>query len=157
MTQTRIGWTEYERAAPETVAALRALGKAVDDSGLEKPLTELLKIRASQLNGCAYCLHFHLNGARKADAVSGKIDLVATWRDADIYTARERAALAWTEALTLMGQQAVPETLYAEIQKQFSASEIAFLTAAIALINAWNRIAGGLRFLPLVPSDRAQV
>jgi AhpD family alkylhydroperoxidase len=146
--QPRIGWTEYEQAAPQTVAALRALGKAVDDSGLEKPLTELLKVRASQLNGCAYCLHFHLIGARRVQVAAAKLDLVATWRDVGIFTARERAALAWTESLTLMAQNPVSDAIYAELREQFSTSEIAFLTTAIGLINAWNRVAGGLRFTP---------
>lgn len=147
---TRIGWDEYEHAAPATVVALRALGQAVDDSGLEKSLTELLKVRASQLNGCAYCLHFHLTGARRADVVPAKLDLVATWQEVDIFTARERAALAWTESLTLMAQQAVADSIYVELRQQFSASEIANLTAAVGLINAWNRIAGGLRFAPVI-------
>lgn len=150
-TTPRIDRIEYERAAPGTVVALRTLGKAVDDSGLEKPLTELLKVRASQINGCAYCLHFHLAGARQANVMPAKLDLVATWREVDIFTVRERAALAWTESLTLMAQHPVADSIYAELQQQFSVSEIAHLTAAIGLINAWNRIAGGLRFSPVVP------
>lgn len=147
---TRIGWSEYERAAPATIVALRALGQAVDDSGLEKSLTELLKVRASQLNGCAYCLHFHLTGARHANVVPAKLDLLATWQEVDIFTARERAALAWTESLTLMAQQSVADSIFVELRQQFSASEIAYLTAAVGLINAWNRIAGGLRFAPVI-------
>ncbi len=147
-THPRISWTEYEQVAPQTVAALRALGNAVDNSGLEKPLTELLKVRASQLNGCAYCLQFHLIGARRAEVAAAKLDLVATWRDVGIFTARERAALAWTESLTLMAQNPVSDAIYVELREQFSTSEIAFLTAAIGLINAWNRVAGALRFTP---------
>jgi AhpD family alkylhydroperoxidase len=150
MTQvnTRIGRSEYEHIAPATVVALRALGTAVDDSGLEKPLTELLKVRASQLNGCAYCLNFHLAGARGAEVAPAKLDLIATWREVDVFTARERAALAWTESLTLMARQPVADSIFEELRQLFSASEIAYLTAAIGLINAWNRIAGGLRFAP---------
>jgi AhpD family alkylhydroperoxidase len=149
-TTPRIAWSEYEHVAPETVAALRALGKAIDDSGLEKPLTELLKVRASQLNGCAYCLHFHLVSARKVDVAAAKLDLVATWRDVGVFTARERAALAWTESLTLMAQYPVSDAIYAERREHFSTSEIVFLTATVSLINAWNRVAGGLRFFPAI-------
>ena len=152
MTQnsSRIRWSEYEHAAPSTIVSLRALGKQIDDSGLEVSLTELLKVRASQLNGCAYCLHIHLARAREAGIVQAKLDLVATWREVDLFTARERAALAWTEALTLMAQQSVADSVYAKLQEQFSTSEMAYLTAAIGLINAWNRIAGGLRFAPVI-------
>jgi AhpD family alkylhydroperoxidase len=147
-------WDSFNTLAPDAVAALRALGKAVDDAGLDKQLTELLKIRASQINGCAFCLQFHLNTARKAGLSSAKIDLVATWADASIFSAREHAALAWTEALTKMGQQHISGQTYANLTAHFSATEIAYLTASIGAINAWNRIAGGLRFTPLIPQER---
>lgn len=136
----------FEQVAPNVVAALGMLGKAVDDSGLDKQLIELLKLRASQLNGCAFCLQYHLNVARKIGLAQAKIDLVATWREASVFSARERAALAWTEALTLMAQQHIADAQYAELQAVFTDSEIAFLTAAVGTINAWNRIAGALRF-----------
>jgi AhpD family alkylhydroperoxidase len=144
--QTRIDWTDFERAAPDVVAALRALGAAVDASGLEKTLTELMKVRASQLNGCAYCLQFHLTSARKLPIAPAKLDLVTTWREAGAFSARERAALAWAEAVTLMAVQPVADAIYGDLQSQFSATEIMFLTAAIGAINAWNRIAGALQF-----------
>lgn len=150
----RSDWPSFEQAAPSVVAALRMLGKAVDDSGLDKQLTELLKLRASQLNGCAFCLQFHLNLARKLGLAQAKIDLVATWREAGVFSARERAALAWTEALTLMAQQHVADALYAEVQAEFSESEIAFLTTAVGAINAWNRIAGALQFSPPIPMSQ---
>lgn len=153
--QARIDWAEFEQAAPGVVQALRALTKAVDDSGLEKPLTELIKVRASQINGCAFCLQFHLNMARKLKVVPAKIDLVATWGEAaGLFTPRERAALAWTEALTRMADHASSNGAYAGLQAEFSASEIANLTAAIGAINAWNRIAGGLSFTPPVPESQ---
>lgn len=147
----RSDWPSFEQAAPGVVAALRMLGKAVDDSGLDKQLTELLKLRASQLNGCAFCLQFHLNLARKLGLAQAKIDLVATWREAGVFSSRERAALAWTEVLTLMAQQHVTDAQYAEVQAAFTESEIAFLTAAVGAINAWNRIAGALQFSPPIP------
>jgi len=154
LSDRRSDWSAFEQAAPNVVAALRMLGKAVDDSGLDKPLTELLKLRASQLNGCAFCLQFHLNLVRKLGLAQAKIDLLATWREAGVFSARERAALAWTEALTLMAQQHVSDTLYAELQDVFSDTEIAFLTTSVGAINAWNRIAGALQFSPPIPKDQ---
>ena len=151
----RLAYASFNELAPAAGAALRALGQAVDDSGLEKSLTELIKLRASQLNGCAFCLQFHLNLARALPQppAPAKLDLLATWRDAHVYTARERAALAWTEALTLMAGQHVDDDVYAQLQRHFSTSEIAFLSAAVANINAWNRIAGALRFTAPVPAE----
>ena len=150
----RISWNDFDRAAPAVTVALRALGQAVDDSGLDKSLTELIKLRASQINGCAYCIQYHLNLARRAGVVPAKLDLVAAWREAGIYGARERAALAWAEALTRMAERPVCDAVYTELQAQFSETEIAFLTSAIGAINAWNRIAGALQFAPPVPSEQ---
>ncbi|MDE2129157.1 MAG: carboxymuconolactone decarboxylase family protein [Betaproteobacteria bacterium] len=147
----RIAWSDFERMAPEVPVALRALGKAVDDSGLDKALTELLKLRVSQLNGCAYCIQFHLNIARRLGIAAPKLDLVAAWRDAGVFSARERAALAWAEALTGMAGAHVCDAVYAEVQHQFNAGEIAALTTAVATINAWNRIAGALQFAAPIP------
>lgn len=148
---SRIGREEYDEVAPAVVAALRALGKAVDESGLEKPLTELIKVRASQINGCAFCIQYHLNMARKLGVEAPKLDLLAAWREVGVYTARERAALVWTEALTRMDRHSVSDATYAQVQAQFTRSEIAFLTASVGAINAWNRIAGALHFEPPVP------
>lgn len=150
----RISWNDFDRAAPAVTVALRALGQAVDDSGLDKSLTELIKLRASQINGCAYCIQYHLNLARRVGVVPAKLDLVAAWREAGIYGARERAALAWAEALTRMAERPVCDAVYTELQAQFSETEIAFLTSAIGAINAWNRIAGALQFAPPVPSEQ---
>lgn len=153
--QARMDWAEFEQAAPGVVLAMRALGKAVDDSGLDKQITELIKIRASQLNGCAFCLQFHLNLARKLKVVPAKLDLVATWAEVPgLFAPRERAALAWTDALTRMAEHAPSAAAYAEVQAQFTPAEIAGLTAAIAAINAWNRMAGSLGFTPPVPDSQ---
>lgn len=149
--RTRIDRGEYERIAPAVVAALRAIGKAVDESGLEKPLTELVKVRASQINGCAFCIQLHLNLARQLGVEAAKLDQLAAWREAAVYSERERAALAWTEALTRMAARSVHDSVYVQLQAQFTQPEIAFLTATIATINAWNRIAGGLHFAPPLP------
>ncbi|KAB2967886.1 MAG: carboxymuconolactone decarboxylase family protein [Zoogloea sp.] len=124
------------------------MGKAVDDSGLEKPLTELVKLRVSQINACAFCLQYHLNLARRAGVPATKLDLLAAWRDAPMFDQRERAALAWAEALTGMAGQPIEDSARQRVAELFSPTELAFLTAAIASINAWNRIGGGLGFTP---------
>ncbi len=144
----RMDSAEYNGHAAGTSAALLALGKAVDDSGLEKTLTELVKLRVSQINGCAYCIQLHVNVARKLGVAAGKLDMMAAWREAGIFSEREMAALAWAEALTLMAGRGVPDAVYAEVSSQFKPGELAFLTAAVANINAWNRIAGSLYFTP---------
>jgi AhpD family alkylhydroperoxidase len=144
----RIDYAGFQELAPAVVAALAALGKAVDQSGLDKSLTELLKVHASRLNACAFCLQYHLNLARQLGVDEARLEQLADWRTAPVYTPRERAALAWTEALTLQAQHAATDAAYLDVQAQFSASEIAFLTAAVAAIQAWNRIAGALHFTP---------
>ena len=150
----RISMHDYHKAAPQVFDALRALGQAVADSGLAKDLVELIKVRASQVNGCAYCLQFHLNEARKLALPAAKLDQLATWHESPVYSPRESAALAWTEALCRMPAGPVAEADYTGLQAQFSEKEIVFLTAAIANINAWNRICGPLHFAP--PSPVAQ-
>ena len=152
-TDARIEFAEFEKIAPEARAALTALSKAVGDSGLDKALTELIKIRASQINGCTFCVQFHLNLARKFGVPQTKLDLVAVWRDAGIFNAREMAALAWTEALTHVTPSGVADEDFATARNEFDESELVFLTAAIASINAWNRIAMAFRFLPPIPQE----
>lgn len=152
----RMDYPEFVETAVGVAPALQALGKAVDASGLEKPLTELVKLRASQINGCAFCVQFHLNLARKLGVASAKLDLAAVWRDTPaVFTPRERAALAWTEALTTLARAAdhgVEDHAYEAVRQHFSRTEVAFLTAAIANIQAWNRIAIAMRFAPQVPA-----
>lgn len=152
-TDARMEFAEFEKTAPQARAALTALSKAVSDSGLDKALTELIKIRASQVNGCAFCVQFHLNFARKFDVPQTKLDLVAVWRDAGVFTSREMAALAWTEALTHVTPSGVTDEDFYAARKEFSETELVFLTAAIASINAWNRIAMAFRFLPPIPQE----
>jgi AhpD family alkylhydroperoxidase len=144
--RARLERTEFRRIAPAVDAALLAMGKAVAESGLEPALLELVKLRASQMNGCAFCVQYHTNLARQAGVEREKLDLLPAWHDAGLYSARERAALGWTEALTAM--RAENEAAYACAVDAFGADEVVFLTAAIANINAWNRVAGGLRFSP---------
>lgn len=142
----RIDWADYQRLSPAAHAAMLALGKAVADSGLEPGLIELVKIRASQINACAFCTLYHTGIARRAGVPQRQLDLLPAWRDANGFSPRERAALAWTEALTAMAHETEAE--YAALAPHFTLAEVAFLTTAIANINAWNRIAGALRFIP---------
>ncbi|WP_213301270.1 carboxymuconolactone decarboxylase family protein [Paraburkholderia sacchari] len=151
---SRISYEAFRRDAAQVASALSAMSKAVDDSGLEKPLTELLKIRASQINGCAFCIQFHLNIAREKNVPRGKLDLVAAWHEAPaLYSEREQAALAYTEALTSKLHEGVSDALYRKVAEQFPGEQMAFLTGAIANINAWNRIAVALRFAPPVKEE----
>lgn len=148
----RMEFRQFTVMAPAVYAALGALGKAVDASGLDKALTELVKVRVSQINGCAFCLQFHLNLIRRGlDVDPRKLDLVAAWRDAGVFSPREQAALAWAEALTDITNHGAHDEAYAQASAQFSETELAHLTAAIGAINTWNRIAVGYRFSPPMP------
>ena len=147
-----MSYEAFAQAAGSVQDAMRALGKAVDESGLDKALTELVKLRASQINGCAFCLQLHLNVARKLGLPQEKIDLLAVWRETTLFSDRERAALAWTEALTLTGDHDARTTASSDLKARFSEAEIVYLTVAIGTINQWNRIAIGLGFPPPTPS-----
>ncbi len=147
-THTRVNYNAFRKLAPDAGAALSALGKAVDDAGFDKELTELIKIRVSQINGCAFCLQHHLNIARKLGVKPEKIDLVAVWRDAGIFTERECTALAWSECLTNLATAGAPDDAYAAVRAHFTEAEAVFLTIAIGTINTWNRIGVALRFAP---------
>lgn len=136
------------KVAPKSLQSLRDLTKTISESGLEHSLLELVKIRASQINGCAYCLHMHTGDARKAGESEVRIYLLDGWREAPCYTERERAALAWTEALTLVAKTRAPDDDYAALAAHFSEEEQVNLTLAITTINAWNRIAIGFRSVP---------
>ena len=144
----RIDWSRFEDIAPGAVAALRSLGRVVEESGLEKPLVELVKIRVSQLNGCAYCLRLHLNIAHRLEIPSEKLEMIAVWRESGAFSPRERTALAWAERLTNMGTSPVTDADFEHVGTELSESEVVFLTVAVAHINAWNRLAGSLRFDP---------
>lgn len=150
MTQfaSRIDYERFNQMAPAVRSALVQLGSAAVEAGIEKELLELVKLRASQINGCAFCLQFHLNLARGLDVPPEKLDLVAAWRDAGVYSARECAALAWTELLTCIAQEHISDEDYAAAREHFSEKELVFLTAAIGAINSWNRLAVAFRFVP---------
>ncbi len=150
--QQRIDVTKASPAAYKAVAALQAY---VDQSGLDAKLRELIKIRASQINGCAFCLIMHTRDARKIGETDDRMHLLNAWREAPVFTERERAALAWTEALTLVSETHVPDDVYEQVRKQFSEKEIVDLTAAVAAINTWNRIAIAFRTPPQVVAAKA--
>ena len=145
----------FARLAPDVQPALRAMTKAVDESGLGKNLTELIKVRASQLNGCAFCLQFHLTLARRHGMPAAKLDLAAAWRDAGVFSAREMAALAYVEALTRLADHEVMLAAQDNVLQHFSADEARFLTIAIATINAWNRLGVALALPPQLPAAAA--
>ncbi len=134
--------------APTVYAALLAMGKAVSASGLDRQLTELVELRVSQINQCAFCIQYHLNIARKLSVSAIKLDLLPAWKDVGVFSTRECAALAWAESLTRLETQGAPDNLYATLCAQFTETEVAYLTIAIATINTWNRLAVALRFPP---------
>ena len=129
---------------------MAALQSYVDQSGLDANLRELIKIRASQINGCAYCIAMHTRDARKLGETDERMHLLDAWREAPIYTAREQAALAWTEAVTRITDGHVPDAVYAQVRQQFSEKEIVDLTATVVAINSRNRIAIAFRTPPQV-------
>ena len=139
---------DYFAAAPKALQPMLALEKAVVSSGLEHGLIELVKTRASQLNGCAFCIDLHTRDALKAGEAPARLFLLDAWREAPHYTPRERAALAWTEALTLVAETHAPDADYAGLLPHFTEEEIVKLSLLIATINAWNRLAIGFRAVP---------
>lgn len=149
--EPRVTYEAFKEFAPEIHAAMATLsGKA--SAGLEKDLVELVKLRASQINGCAFCLQFHLTLARAAQVPAAKLDLVAAWRDAGIFSAREAAALAWTELLTKLSSNTVADADYQAVRQEFTEKEVALLSTTIGVINVWNRISTGFAFAPLFPA-----
>jgi AhpD family alkylhydroperoxidase len=144
----RIDAPTFYKQQPVIRQSLRALSEAAVASGLEKTLLELVKIRASQLNGCAYCVAMHSREARELGERQERLDLVAVWREAPCFTPREEAALEWTEALTLIAQDHVPDAVYAAVTPHFTDAELVNLTGAVIAINGWNRIAGTFRWAP---------
>jgi AhpD family alkylhydroperoxidase len=144
-TQPRL---DYAKASPEGLQAMFRLEHAVRASGLDPKMLELIKTRASQLNGCAYCIDMHTKDARAAGETEQRLYALSAWREAPFYTDRERAALAWTEALTNIQQGHAPDDVYEEVAQHFNEAELMNLTLAITTINTWNRISIGFRVVP---------
>jgi AhpD family alkylhydroperoxidase len=140
----------YFQAAPDAVKALTALEAQIQGGGLEQSLIELVRTRASQINGCAFCINMHTQDARKHGETEQRLYLLNAWRESPVYTDRERAALAWTEAVTLISQTHAPDNVYNEVRAQFSEAETVNLTMLIATINAWNRLSISFRSMPPV-------
>lgn len=138
----------YQAVAPEALKGMLELEKYVAGSGLEHSLYELVKLRASQINGCAYCIDMHSKDARRAGETEQRLYTLSAWKETSFYTDRERAALAWTEAMTLISENDISDGLYQEVTKRFSEKELVALTMAIVAINGWNRLAIGFRVEP---------
>lgn len=147
MSHARSEYATFRTQAPEIYQAVLGLGQAAAKSDLDKGLVELIKIRASQINGCAFCVQHHVLLAEKLGVSADKLNLVVVWREAPQFSARERAALAWTEALTHL-PDGVSDELYAQATGEFSETELLQLTGAIASINAWNRFGAAYRWTP---------
>ncbi|PQP02675.1 alkylhydroperoxidase [Pseudomonas frederiksbergensis] len=143
--QTRI---DFYTASPDALKAMMALETAVSKLPLEKSLIELVKLRASQINGCAFCIDMHTADAIKDGETPRRLFAVTAWREAPFFTNRERAALAWTESLTQLSLTHAPDEDYALLSAEFSPKEMIDLTVAISTINSWNRLAVGFRKMP---------
>jgi AhpD family alkylhydroperoxidase len=137
--------SDYQKMFPAGARAMAELERALRSATLEPELLELVRIRASQINGCTYCLAMHNRDARARGEHQTRLDTLAAWREAPYYTARERAALAWCEALTELPRTGAPDEVYAAVEAEFAQEEIAALTFGIVAINGWNRLAVGLR------------
>jgi AhpD family alkylhydroperoxidase len=151
----RLEWQAYKRLAPEANAAIAQLGGVAAAAGLDKELLELIKLRVSQINGCAFCVAYHVIEAQHLGIAADKLQMVVAWREAPQFDARERAAFAWAEALTTLGQ-GVPDAVYEEARAAFSERDLAYLTSAVIAINAWNRLGVAYRYTPLpIPAPKA--
>lgn len=138
----------YSELAPDALKAMVDLEKYIVKSGLERSLYELVKTRASQLNGCAYCIDMHTKDARRAGETEQRLYALSAWKETPFFTARERAALEWTEALTLISENEVPDSLYEATRDYFDEHDMMALTFAIVAINGWNRLAISFRTVP---------
>jgi AhpD family alkylhydroperoxidase len=144
---------DYRKASPQGAKAMAELHTFLHGCGLDQDLLELVKLRASQINGCAFCIDMHTKKMRASGESEQRLYLLNAWEEAPLYTARERAALAWTEAVTLIAQSHAPDAVYDEVRKHFTDEELANLTMAICAINSANRMSIAFRRMPA--DDRA--
>ena len=147
MSHARSEYEDFKTLAPDAYDAVFALGRVAAKAGIDKQLLELIKLRASQINGCAFCVQYHILQSESLGMSADKLNLVVVWREAPLFSPRERAALAWTEALTLVAG-GVSDEVFAQVSAEFSEKELAYLTSAIASINVWNRLGAGYRWTP---------
>lgn len=136
---------DYLRVSPKAIQAMMQLQKYVNGSGLEHSLLELVKMRVSQINGCAYCLDMHSKDARAAGETEQRLYALDAWRETSFYSARERAALEWAEALTLVHEGHVPDRVYDAVREHFSEGELVDLSLGVVAINGWNRVSIAFR------------
>ncbi|HEY2471934.1 MAG TPA: carboxymuconolactone decarboxylase family protein [Terracidiphilus sp.] len=151
-TDARIDYKDFQAIIPEVSTGMAAVSHALRKSGVEPELFEMIKVRISQLNGCAFCIQYHLNDARKLNIPPAKLDLLAAWREAGIYSERETAAFEWAERVTLLAAHHITDEDFARVSAHFSQREVVFITTAIGQINFWNRVAAPFRFTPPIPS-----
>jgi AhpD family alkylhydroperoxidase len=147
MSHARSEYTDFQALAPDAFEVVRTLGQLAGKAGLDKELLELVKLRASQINGCAFCVQYHILQGESLGIPADKLNLVVVWREAPQFSPRERAALAWTEALTLL-PNGVSDEVYAQASAEFSEEDLVYLTSAIASINTWNRFGAAFRWTP---------
>lgn len=147
VSQVRSEYETFKALVPDVYEAVLTLSHAAAKAGLDQQLLELIKLRASQINGCAFCVQHHVLLSERLGVAPDKLNLVAVWREAPIFSARERAALAWTEALTFL-PDGVSDEVYAEASGEFSEKELLYLTSAIAAINTFNRFGAAFRWTP---------
>jgi AhpD family alkylhydroperoxidase len=147
MSHARMEYGDFQALAPDAYQGVLALGGFAAKAGIDKALLELIKLRASQINGCAFCVQYHILQAEKLGVGADKLNLVVVWREAPQFSKRERAALAWTEALTLL-TNGVGDEVYEQARAEFSDQELTYLTSAIASINVWNRFGVAYRWTP---------
>ena len=136
---------DFTKVSPRAMQAMLGLQGYVNNSGLPHSLLELVKMRASQINGCAYCLDMHSKDARAAGETEQRLYLLDAWREVPFYSARERAALEWTEALTLVSEDHVPDHVFTDAREHFSEEELVNLSLAVVAVNGWNRLMIGFR------------
>ncbi|ESW89569.1 alkylhydroperoxidase [Mesorhizobium sp. LSJC269B00] len=146
---------QFFAKAPEIMKAVSALNKAVDECGLEVSLLHLIKLRASQINGCSYCVEMHSREARRDGETETRLYLVSAWQESPLSSERERAALAWTEATTLIANNGVSDELYARTLEHFSEEELVKLSVAIGMINTWNRLCIPFHAIHPMPAAKA--
>jgi AhpD family alkylhydroperoxidase len=155
MSHARGEYANFKALAPDIHEIVSALGQVAAKAGIDKQLLELVKLRASQINGCAFCVQYHILQSESLGVPTDKLNLVVVWREAPQFTSRERAALAWTEALTNLSE-GVSDAVYAEASAAFSEQELLYLTSAIASINTWNRFGAAYRWTPPARPNKVQ-
>src|SRR6266571_3819803 len=154
MSHARSERKDFRALAPDADEFILGLSQAAARAGIDKQLLELIKLRASQINGCAFCVQHHILLGESLGVPVDKLNLVAVWREAPVFSLRERAALAWTEALTLLSE-GVSDEVYAQTSREFSEKELMYLTSAVASINVWNRFGVAYRWTPAARQTKA--